>query len=328
MAKEIVREMSMWRYVRISAGFVLSLFIAAYSWGAPTLLVVLDDSGSMRQPMQTEAGPRPKIEVAKQALLGVVRQLPSDAQLGIMLLNQHAAANFWLVPLGKLDRPQAVERIRGLRAEGRTPLGIRLKHAADALLEVRQRQVYGDFRLLVLTDGEASDPEVLEGYLPDILSRGFSLDVIGVAMTADHSLAQRAHSYRRAADAATLTQALQQVLAEATEANASTVGATDPRSDFELIADLPEDFAREVLATLAVPDNREIVSDFPGQAGPPADGSPPTSWPPREYPPGGDATPAGILGGLLSLFPCCMMIVVGFILVVMLAGKKQRKRRR
>ncbi|MFN9913821.1 MAG: hypothetical protein ACK53L_14610, partial [Pirellulaceae bacterium] len=71
MAKEIVREMSMWRYVRISAGFVLSLFIAAYSWGAPTLLVVLDDSGSMRQPMQTEAGPRPKIEVAKQALLGV-----------------------------------------------------------------------------------------------------------------------------------------------------------------------------------------------------------------------------------------------------------------
>jgi hypothetical protein len=323
--------MSMWRYVGISAGFVLSLWVVAGSWGAPTLLVVLDDSGSMRQPMQTVKGPRPKIEVAKQALSGVVRQLPADAQLGIMLLNQNAAANFWLVPLGKLDKPQAFERIRGLRAEGRTPLGIRLKHAADALLEVRQRQIYGDFRLLVITDGEASDPEVLEGYLPDLLSRGFSLDVIGVAMTADHSLAQRAHSYRRAADAASLTQALQEVLAEATEADALTAGATDRLSDFELIADLPEDFAREVLATLAVPVNREIVSDFPGQAqaaGPSPDGSPPNSWPPREYPPGGGATPAGILGGLLSLFPCCMMIVVAFILVVMLAKKKQRKRRR
>ena len=218
------------------------------------VIVVLDDSGSMRQLMRTDGGRVSRIQAAKTALSKVVEGLPDDAQLGILLLNNGGLGNTWLLPLGPLSATAALPKIAQIRADGGTPLGSQMKIATDALLELRKKQIYGDYRLLVITDGEASDANLLEAYLPDILSRGLSLDVIGVDMAAKHSLASRAHSYRRADDARSFEKALAEVFAESSNPTNDDQGT----NDFELIAGLPDELAKQALAALALPRNTGI----------------------------------------------------------------------
>ena len=96
-------------------------------------------------------------------------------------------------------------------------MGEYIKIGADRLLEARDSRFgYGTFRLLVVTDGEASDADLVDTYTPDVLARGIRVDVIGVAMDQDHTLATMVHTYRRANDAATLKQAIAEVFAEVT----------------------------------------------------------------------------------------------------------------
>lgn len=287
------------------------------------VIVVLDDSGSMRQLMRTDDGRVSRIQAAKTALSKVVQGLADDAQLGILLLNNGGRGSTWLVPLGPLSATATLPKIAQIRADGGTPLGSQMKIAADALLELRQKQIYGDYRLLVITDGEATDPNLLEAYLPDILSRGFSLDVIGVDMAANHSLAGKAHSYRRADDARSFEKALQEVFAESSS-------QTDDQgtSDFELIADLPDDLAKEALAALAVPRNSSIAyfgrkNETPPHANPTSQS--PNNLPAPTSPPPSTTSPLGSLIGILSALPCFLTIIIVFILVASLSQKKKRR---
>jgi hypothetical protein len=224
-----------------------------------TVVVVLDDSGSMKQPMRDSGGAIRRIEAAKQALARVIDGLPQDTQLGIFLLNQRYRGSPWLVPLGPIDARPTANLLRQIRADGGTPLGASLKSAADALLAARQRQVYGQFRLLVVTDGEANDPDLLSSFLPDILSRGITLDVIGVDMQAEHSLASRAHSYRRADDPSSFAKALQEVFAETQSVDDLSKTDNDSQSTFEMLDGLPDDgTAKAILSAMAIPSNEEI----------------------------------------------------------------------
>ena len=208
------------------------------------VVVVLDDSGSMDDPMQTPAGRVRRMEVAKRSLIEVLQQLPQETDVGVLALNSQQQGSPWIVPLGSRDKRLWVENISRLRAKGGTPLGASMRTAADALIEQRNRNVYGTYRLLVVTDGEANDPELVEQYLPQILARGLELNVIGVDMAGTHSLASRAHSYRAADDDVALTQAITEVLAETSGDDA---GAAE---DFELIAALPDGFAEAALVAL------------------------------------------------------------------------------
>ena len=84
-----------------------------------------------------------------------------------------------------------------------------MKRGADALLKAREKQFgYGTYRLLIVTDGEAGDPRLVESFTPDIISRGITIDVIGVEMPSRHTLATRVHSYRNANDPESLRQAI------------------------------------------------------------------------------------------------------------------------
>jgi hypothetical protein len=308
-------------------GWLILFSLSELASGNPNVVVVVDDSGSMKQLMKTEQGLRSRIDVAKGALTGVLQKLPPETRLGILLLNQHAQTQNWLVPLEPLKVDEAVRRVQSLRADGGTPLGARIKGGADALLEAREKQIYGDFRLLVITDGEATDPDLLFGYMPDILSRGLKLDVIGVDMVDDHSLARLAHSYRRANDSQSLSKALQEVFAESTAsttANASGSSAS-VEDDFAVIADLPDDFATEVLASLAIPDNQAVQRKFTATASLPSSTSPNLPNPPATINQPVDGL-VGAIATLFSLLPCCMIVVVGFIVVVALTKKKRKRR--
>jgi von Willebrand factor type A domain len=206
------------------------------------VVIVLDDSGSMNKSM---AGNEPKMVVAKRALIRVIETLPPNTQLGILLMNGASADKGWLVPLGPLDVVEATRRVSATVADGGTPLGASMKRGLDELLKLRDERPYGEYRLLVVTDGEASDADVLKRNLPLIVSRGVVLDVIGVDMQADHSLAKRSHSYRRANDAQSFEKALKEVFAESTADD-----NLNSQAGFDLIAALPDEMASEALQAL------------------------------------------------------------------------------
>jgi uncharacterized protein YegL len=220
---------------------------------APVVVIVLDDSGSMRDKMQTDQGKEPRMQVAQQALKKLVQQLPDNTQLGLLLMNGASNQDGWLVPLGPLEKAKTVALIDQVRANGGTPLGQSMKTAMEQLLAARAVRPIGDYRLIVVTDGEATDRRVLDRYLPEIIARGIVVDVIGVDMKSDHTLASKSHTYRRANDASSFESALIEIFAESNQA------ADDgSASDFDLIAGLPDEFASEALAALASMINKSI----------------------------------------------------------------------
>ena len=229
--------------------------------GSPTqhIVVVIDDSGSMKKEMKRDRS-KTRMQAAKQSLIAVLESLPANTHVGVVALNarRHRRNNpdNWIVPLGPIDKPTAVQAIQNLSADGGTPLGTFMKVGADALLAARATDHYGTYRLLLVTDGEASgnnEKRRVNAYLPDILARGITTDVIGLDMGSRHSLATQVHTYRAADDPASLTQAVKEVFAE-TSADSTDAG----ESDFDLVAALPDDVAAAVLTALSTSGNHPI----------------------------------------------------------------------
>ncbi|MEZ6101504.1 MAG: vWA domain-containing protein [Pirellulaceae bacterium] len=291
----------------MSVHFVLSLALAASALAAaaaPVLanqhvVVVLDDSGSMDESMRSMRGTR-KIDAAKSALATVVNQLDDDAQIGIIVLNGAGDGQRWVVPLGPLDQNNVRRAVAGIQASGGTPLGQVLKEGADALLQVRDKEHYGNYRLLVVTDGEASDPGFLDAILPDVLGRGITIDVIGVDMAQNHSLATRVHSYRRADDPASLTAAISAVFGE-TSSDSDETG----QSDFDMLSGIPTEVASAALEALAESGNDPIE---PQDTAYRSDGA--YHYPQRQ--PGSSSETLGFL----CLGSLCLLVVLGLVAIL------------
>jgi hypothetical protein len=239
-------------------------FALLLSWGPAhaqveqldNLVVVLDASGSMDEEMGSGADRVRKMDAAKQALKQVLSSVPDATNVGVLVF-PHGK---WAYDLGPRDTERLYAAIDRIKPGGKTPLGTFIKHGADRLLEQRREQLgLGSYRLLIITDGEAHDPERVERFTPDVMSRGIRVDVIGVDMGSDHTLATVVHSYRRADDSAELFRAIREVVAEVTATEEETAEASDAEGDaFELVAGLPEDLVPEIIAAFAATGNHPI----------------------------------------------------------------------
>jgi len=187
----------------------LSMLLGGELIASQNVVIVLDDSGSMGESLRKDRRTT-KIDAARSALRTVLEQLPDDSQVGVLVLN--GEQDPWLAPLAPIDKAKVNLLVNRIHASGGTPLGSSMKTAADALLQARAKQHYGTYKLLIVTDGEAGDAELVEQYLPDIISRGLVVDVIGVDMQQNHSLATKVQTYRRADDASSLQQAISAVV--------------------------------------------------------------------------------------------------------------------
>ena len=231
------------------------------------VVVLLDASGSMREIMRGSKYSR--MRNAKAALEKVVSQLPPETNIGLLVFSgvdsrRQPLRDDWLYPLRTLDTGEFSTALRKPQPGGQTPLGKYLKKAADRLLKERAAQNgYGTFRLLVVTDGNATDKQLMRRTIPKILARGILVDAIGVDMEQRHELAKDAHSYRSANDPESLERALAEIFAEV--GSARDQQATDEA--FELLEGLPDDVASGVLAALARVDNVPI-GERPTQAVP------------------------------------------------------------
>jgi len=238
------------RYIYLLA--VISFALPAFGQDVyhDNVVIVVDASSSMGRNM---SGTREdKMDVAKQALKTVLKDIPDSTHVGIIAFG--GVKQPWVYSLGPKKMDQLNLAVDTIYASGGTPLGDYMKQGADALLRKRQQQLgYGSYRLLVVTDGEAGDGYLVESYVPDIISRGIVLDVIGVDMKSDHSLATRAHSYRRGNDPDALKKAIEEVFAEV-----NATSSDDLSSDFELLKPLDNELASVMIDSLLQSGNYPI----------------------------------------------------------------------
>jgi hypothetical protein len=174
---------------------------------------VLDASGSMGE--RKCSGNERKLQVAKRALLQFAQNIPADANLGGLVFNQMGVQS--LLPIGPLDPPKLRRALAGVSYGGETPLAQAIREAYAALTQRAITQLgYGEYHLVVVTDGEATgeDPRAVVDRL--IKESPVVLHTIGFCIGEKHSLNQPGRTLYHAADSPTaLEQGLQDVLAEA-----------------------------------------------------------------------------------------------------------------
>lgn len=219
------------------------------------IVVVVDSSGSMNDPMTGTRTSR--MAIAKTAMKSVLSHVGSDTNIGIVTF--HDNVKRWTYPIGVKNDAQINAAIDAMHAAGRTPLGAYIKIGADALLKEREKQMgYGSYRLLVVTDGFADDAALVEKYVPDVLARGITLDVIGVDMQQDHTLASKASSYRRGNNPDELERSIKEVFAEI-----SSTDGSDIDESFELIEPINEELASKIIKAFASSGNHPIGEEPP-----------------------------------------------------------------
>lgn len=216
-----------------------------------TLVIVIDGSGSMKEPIESGGNVR-KIDAAKRSLKDVIDKLPASTHTGVLLFVARGWSGEsqleWLSPIGPVDKDALKAAVDAIAPNGGTPLGSAIKTAADALLEARKHQHnYGNYQLLVVTDGEATpenEREMMHTYAQEVVrtQRRIELDVIGIGMPGKHMLASTAHKYWGANDAVALSKALQ------TAVQVETTNAAAAQADYDLLNGVPDNVAKAWLA--------------------------------------------------------------------------------
>lgn len=264
------------------------------------IVIILDASGSMSDAMPGSR--QTKMQAAKEALLQVTEQINPQTHVGLLVFSGTNKPWDWVYPLGPLDIDKFTTNLMQILPSGGTPLGAYIKTGTDRLLEKRAEQHgYGTYRLLIVTDGQASDSELVKAYTPVALARGTVIDVIGVAMASDHILATRVHSYRKADDSKSLQQAISASVAEISSAKDD--GATDDDS-FAIINALPDGMADQLLTALTHTSNEPIQASSAWSGGSSASGAAHTASPthaPPGHKPSGPSIVVIIMWGVIIL---------------------------
>ena len=116
------------------------------------------------------------------------------------------------MPLGSGNRPVFMKAIDNVQASGGTPLAHAIRFGTWKLVGQYKRQLgYGEFRLVVVTDGSAKEIPSAARY-----AQGLRIPIyaIGLGIKGDHPLRAHAVSYREASNFDDLERALEEVLSE------------------------------------------------------------------------------------------------------------------
>lgn len=183
-----------------------------------TTIIILDDSGSMGD----------GIQAAKAAVITNVQSLKESDYVGVYALN---AGEILPIMTSEDASSQISRAIKYIRSDGNTPLGASLATAYQLIRdEAGYQRGFGTYRIVVTTDGAASDEEYLEKMMIDILtSSPVELATIGLGIGPGHILnLPGITTYVSIDNVEDLSAALAQVSAEQTD--------FQPITDFEEIS--------------------------------------------------------------------------------------------
>ena len=167
---------------------------------------VFDGSGSMGGMCVGQV----KLQGAKEALRRFLTKVPADANLGLFVFDDRGI--YEAVPLGPNNRAAFMQSIDQIKNGGGTPLARSIRFGTDRLVAQYKRQLgYGEYRLLVVTDGQASGIPEAARYAARY---GMPIYAIGLCIGGGHPLRTFAVSYREANNYEDLESALEETLAE------------------------------------------------------------------------------------------------------------------
>lgn len=181
---------------------------------AKNYYVILDDSGSMKS-NKCAKGHASRLSAAIKALSAFAEGLPHQANLGVLSFDGGRFSE--LLPIG-IQNPMAIAGLsQRMRVGGDTPLATAITRGYEALRRQARAQLgYGEYHLVVITDGEASTGEYPDKIIERILTESpVDVHTIGFCIGKEHVLNQpRYLSYQAADNVQALRQGLQDVLAE------------------------------------------------------------------------------------------------------------------
>ena len=179
---------------------------------AKNYYLIFDGSGSMAEVKCS--GSRPKIEVAKEAVVHWASSVPEHANLGLYIFHNDSRT---ILPLGSGSRDAFNRTVRSVNPGGGTPLSDAFVIAYRELTQQGKRQLgYGEYTIVVVTDGIANDADRLAKAVDIILANSpITVYSIGFCIGERHSLNQPGKTvYKSAGNPEQLAEGLKDVLAE------------------------------------------------------------------------------------------------------------------
>jgi Ca-activated chloride channel homolog len=187
---------------------------------ASNYYVILDASGSMNEAACQGGGT--KMELARTALASFVSSMRPNANLGLLVFDERGVRE--VVPLATDNRQAFIQAVQETRASGSTPIRSSITMAVRNIGEEARRQMgYGEYNLVVVTDGEADQGEDPTSIVGEILGKTpVLIHTIGFCIGENHSLNQKGKTFYKSADnIQELKAGLADVLAEATNYDVS-----------------------------------------------------------------------------------------------------------
>lgn len=165
---------------------------------------VFDGSGSM-------AG---KMDEAKAAIKTFIANVPEEnVNLGLFVFDERVTRE--VVPLAPDNRKQFLAAVNQAEAGGGTPLGTSIKTGIEALIGQYRKQLgYGEYRLIVVTDGDSDWNNPVSVGVEPANRYGFPIYTIGFGIGEEHELRQHSVSYRSANNKEELARALEEAVSE------------------------------------------------------------------------------------------------------------------
>lgn len=173
--------------------------------GVRNYYIIFDGSGSM-------AGE--KIEIAKKAFVKFIKSIPDKSNIGLTSFDANGFHE--RAPLGS-SKSKIIEEVNKIKAGGNTPLGGCIDIAYQKLgLQAKKQMGYGEYSLIILTDGQATDGNKMANVVDLILKETpIAIHTIGLKIGAGHALNQPGRIYYKAAENIDeLSRGLESVLAE------------------------------------------------------------------------------------------------------------------
>ena len=179
------------------------------------LVIIFDGSGSMWGQINGVA----KITIAKEAMEGIVKDLPDDINLGLVAYGHRQKGDCddveFLIPLDQINIEAVLEKVRAVNPKGKTPIIRSVRMTAQAI-----KHLEDETTILLISDGEETcDPEPcvfiqeLKGLGIKFVMHVVGFDVGGETEEQLKCLAQAGGGeYFSASDAENLTDALNTVV--------------------------------------------------------------------------------------------------------------------
>jgi uncharacterized protein with von Willebrand factor type A (vWA) domain len=180
---------------------------------AKNIYILFDGSGSMDELCSDQH----KIDGAKQAIIQYIKKIPGDYNLGLLVFGTYYEPGYEeYVPLGSENHQKIIDALQEVKPDRGTPLATATAFGVEKLTEQYKKQLgYGEYRLVIVTDGLANEPDKFQEALLEASRYSFiAIYSIGLCMEEFNTLKQFSLSYTDAKDYVELGKALEKTIGE------------------------------------------------------------------------------------------------------------------